>query len=467
MNIRASLISGLAFVVFAAPALADEAKGISEKEALRIGTEAYVYGYPLVTMEVTRQRLTHVAAPEGLRGAPTNQLSHVRSFLTAGFTEVVAPNNDTLYSQAWLDLAKEPVVLHLPDAKGRYYLMPILSGWTDVVASPGTRTTGDGAGDYAIVGPDFHGALPAGVRELRSPTNMAWLLGRVYSTGTPTDLAAVHAFQDGLSLTPLSAYGRPYSPPQGQVDPGLDRKTSPKDLVDRMDAATFFKILAAKLQDNPPAAADAPMVADLARVGIQRGRAFDLRKLTPSVARALTRSVWMGQQRIRAHAKSAGKRVNGWTWATKIGRYGTDYLQRALVTSVGLGANLPLDAIYPVAKVDSQGERLNGAGRYVIHFAPGATPPVKAFWSVTMYDDRKFFVKNSIDRYAIHSADKLTFNKDGSLDLYLQHSSPGRKAASNWLPAPMGDFDLVLRMYWPTERALRGAWEPPPVVRSR
>jgi hypothetical protein len=466
MKIGAILALAMGSFVFSRPAVAAHHAAIGEDEALAIATDAYVYGYPLVTMEVTRQKLTNVATSQGVRGAPVNQLSHARAFLTAGFTDVVAPNNDTLYSQAWLDLAKEPLVLHLPDSGGRYTLMPVLSAWTDVFASPGTRTTGTAAGDYAIVGPGFHGKLPRGVHPLRSPTNLAWLIGRTHSDGSPADLAAVHAFQDGMSLKPLSAFGKAFDPPLGPVDPGIDMGTSPREQVDRMDAATFFGILAAKLRSNPPAAADAPMVARLAKIGIQPGCDFDPGKLDPAVARGVARAPRAGLAKILAHEKSAGKQVNGWIWAKKTGRYGTDYLQRALIAAVGLGANLPEDAVYPLAKVDGGGQRLSGKHRYVIHFAPGATPPVKAFWSVTMYDEAMLLVENPIHRYAVHSADPLTFNADGSLDLLIQRDAPAGAAKNNWLPAPKGDFNLMLRMYWPSKPVLTGVWAPPAVARD-
>jgi DNA sulfur modification protein DndE len=466
MKIGVILSLAVGSLVLALPALAAGKGAMSEESALEIGTEAYVYGYPLVMMEVTRQKLTNVASPQGVHGAPVNQLAHARTFLTAGFTDVVAPNNDTLYSQAWLDLAKEPMVLHLPDSGGRYYLMPMLSAWTDVFASPGSRTTGTHAGDYAIVGPRFHGALPPGVHALRSPTNLAWLIGRTYSDGTPADLAAVHAFQDGMSLKPLSAYGAAYTPPAGKVDASIDMVTSPREQVDAMDATTFFGILAAKMLDNPPAPGDAALIARMAKIGIHPGCAVDPARLDPAAQLGVVHAPVLGQAEILIHEQSAGERVNGWILPKKTGKYGKDYLQRALIAAMGLGANLPRDAVYPMTKEDSEGKRLNGKHRYVLHFASGATPPVKAFWSVTMYDDAMFFVDNPLGRYAVHSKDPLTFNQDGSLDLLIQHDAPNPTAQSNWLPAPAGDFVLMMRMYWPKKPVLTGTWTPPAVVRD-
>ncbi|MDI1483391.1 DUF1254 domain-containing protein [Polyangium sp. y55x31] len=451
----------------ALPAAAAEPKApMSEEEAFAIGVEAYVYGYPLVSMAITKDVLTNVASPTE-RGAPINQFSHARELLTAGFTSVVAPNNDTLYSQAWLDLSKEPVILHVPEAKGRYYLMPMLSGWTNVFASPGTRTTGTQAGNFAIVGPRFKGALPQGMKEIRSPTETVWIIGRTHTTGTPADLAAVHAFQDQLSLTPLSAYGKTHTPPRGAVDPNVDMTAPPVDQVNAMEAAVFFKALAAHMKENPPAAADAPMITKLARIGIVPGQDFDLHKLDPAVARGLERAPKAGLERIRAHEKNAGKSVNGWTITLKTGDYGTDYLQRAFIALVGLGANLPEDAVYPLTKVDGDGQPLDGANRYRLHFPKGQTPPVSGFWSLTLYNDQMFFHPNAIRRYAIHSDDVMKRNADGSLDLYIQNTPPDEDKASNWLPAPQGKFVLMLRMYWPAQAVLDGAWVPPAVQRVR
>lgn len=466
MRIGIALAMIVGSFVLSAPAFAAHPKAMSEAEARKVATEAYIYGYPLVMMELTKQKLTNVASPDGLHGAPINQLSHVRELVTAGFTDVVAPNNDTLYSQAWMDLSKEPLVLHVPDSGGRYYLMPMLSAWTNVFASPGARTTGTGAGDFAILGPGFHGKLPKGVHALKSPTNLAWLIGRTYTNGTSADLAAVHAFQDGMSLKPLSAYGKAFVPPQGQVDASIDMTTSPRDQVDNLDAATFFGILAEKMRDNPPASVDKAMIAKLAKIGIRPDCAFDPGRLAPAVRKGLDAAPVAGLKKILAHEKSAGKHVNGWIWAKKTGSYGTDYLQRAFIAALGLGANLPTDAVYPVTRVDGDGARLNGKSRYVLHFARGKTPPVKGFWSVTLYDDQMYFVANPIQRYAIHSADPLKLNADDSLDLVIQHDAPAGASMANWLPAPSGNFVLMLRMYWPKKPVLRGTWAPPAVTRE-
>src|SRR5208337_5148839 len=226
----------------------------------------------------TRRVGTNVAAPVGLH-APMGQFASAREYPTAAFRDVTAPNADTLYSSAFLDLSKEPYVLSIPDAYGRYYLMPMLSGWTDVFQVPGKRTTGTKAQKYAITGPGWSGTLPDGVTKYKSPTNMVWIIGRIYCTGTPADYAAVHALQDKLSLVPLSAYGKPYTPPAGQVDPNVDMKTAIRDQVDHLDVAAYFTYLAQLMKANPPSADDAPMVANMAKIGLVPGQDFDPSKL--------------------------------------------------------------------------------------------------------------------------------------------------------------------------------------------
>jgi hypothetical protein len=220
-----------------------ELLGIDEGlEDFWLATDAYIYGYPLVTMEMTRRVITNVAAPEGTR-APMGQVIKLRHYPDAAFRDVTAPNADTLYTTAFFDVGKEPWVLSLPDMKDRYYLMPMLDGWTTVFQVPGKRTTGTGAQTYAITGPGWTGTLPAGVKEYKSPTNIVWLLGRIYCTGTPEDYAEVHALQDQVKLVPLGAYGKPYTPPAGKVDPSIDMKTAVRDQVNRMDAVAYFTLL--------------------------------------------------------------------------------------------------------------------------------------------------------------------------------------------------------------------------------
>jgi hypothetical protein len=461
---RIALISTVAVAFATLSTAAWAGPSPSAEEAEKLAVDAYIYGYPLITMEMTRRVMTNVAAPEG-KLAPMGRFAHMRSYPSPADKEVTAPNADTLYSLAWLDVSREPYVLGLPDEDGRYYLMPMLSGWTDVFQVPGKRTTGTRAQTYAITGPGWKGTLPDGVSELKSPTGMVWVLGRTYCTGTPEDYQKVHAIQDEITLVPLGSYGKPYSPPSGKVDSKVDMKTPVREQVNGMDAASYFQLLASLMKDNPPAEADAPMVAKMARIGIVPGRDFSLSGLEPAVAEAIRRAPQAGWKTIMGEEKAAGTRVNGWNFSTRTGVYGTDYLQRAFVTAIGLGANRPQDAIYPYTLVDGDGKPLSGANKYVIRFPKGQTPPVDGFWSVTMYDSSYFFVPNPLDRYSVSPRNALKANEDGSTDLYVQSGSPGAGKESNWLPAPAGDFILMLRMYWPRESVVDGSWKPPAVTK--
>jgi hypothetical protein len=447
----------------------ENAAPVSTDETAAIATDAYIYGYPLVTVEMTRRVLTNVAAPIGLR-TPMGRFVSAREYPTAAFKDVTAPNADTLYSSAFLDLSKEPYILSIPDAKGRYYLMPMLDGWTTVFQVPGKRTTGTKAQKYAITGPGWSGTLPDGVTEYKSPTNMVWIIGRIYCTGTPADYKAVHAMQDELSLVPLSAYGKPYSPPPGTVDPSVDMKTPVRDQVNALDVAAYFNLMAELMKDNPPTAEDAPIVARMAKIGIVPGQPFDLTKLSPAAQQALKAVPNAAVGKIMGYFNDSGKQENGWAFFTKTGIYGTDYLDRAFITAVGLGANRQQDAVYPTSQVDADGKPYSGANKYVLHFDKGQMPPANGFWSVTMYTAEYFFVDNPLNRYTLSARNKLKKNADGSVDLYLQHDKPGKDKESNWLPAPADKFILMMRLYWPKETPpslLDGTWTIPGVKQAQ
>jgi len=436
---------------------------LTEAEAREVGIQAVVYGYPLVLVDVTKQVQTNVTTPEHNGHAPINQFSNFLKYPTAAYRDVVRMNVDTLYSFAWLDLSKEPLVLSVPDTHDRYYLMPILDAWTDVFASPGKRTTGTKAGDFAIVGPKWTGTLPAGMTELKSPSNTAMIAGRTQANGA-ADYATVHAIQKQYRLTPLSAFGNPYTPPAGVVDPQIDMKTPPVDQVNRMSADAFFSRLASLMASNPPSAADAPMLTKLAKIGVVPGRTFDMSTLDPAVRKGLDGTVQTAVAKVGAAAKEIGTPANGWRlMPMTLADFGTDYDLRAEVALFGVGANLAKDAVYPTAFVDGDGQPLTGSNRYVLHFDSGDLPPVNAFWSLTMYDEQSFLVANPINRYNIAGWMPLKYNRDGSLDVYVQHDSPGTQRQSNWLPAPEGAFSVTLRMYWPKESVLGGAWKPPAI----
>jgi hypothetical protein len=295
---------------------------------------------------------------------------------------------------------------------------------------------------------------------------MVWILGRIYTSGTEEDYEKVHSFQDGITLVPLSAFGAEYAPPTGTVDPGVDMETSTTHQVTGMDAAAYFKLLATLLKGNPPTLADAAMVDQMAKIGLVPGEDWGIEAQTPSVAAGLAQAPKAALAKIMAYAPNAGRIVNGWLITVPSGVYGTDYLHRATLNWLGPGWNRPEDAIYPMARLDGNGEALSGANKYVLHFAKGALPGVRGFWSLTMYDSEGFFVPNPLDRVNLSQRSNFNFNEDGSLELYIQNDSPGTEQEANWLPSPNGPFALFMRLYWPNDEApsiIDGSWMPPPV----
>lgn len=432
-------------------------------EARQFAKEAYIFGYPLVLMEITRRVMTNVSAPEpAMEKAPIGQFVHANALPTARSQHVSFPNVDTLSSLAWLDLAAGPMVLHVPNTHGRYYLMPILDAWTDVIAVLGKRTTGTHAADFAIVRVGWTDPLPAALKIIASPTNLVRILGRTRVNG-PADVPVVNAIQQGYHLKPLSAWGRIYTPPQALVDPTVNVQTSPGDQVARMDAATYFRALANALRANPPHSTDEPMLPVLARLCIVAGQRFDFTTLSPIIKQALQDAIPVAQEQIQAEIGRIGEEVNGWVCKLGLGRNSTGYLRRAAVAWSQSGADLGADALCTCTEVGGTGELLTGAHDYVLHFAPHRTPPINGFWSLSTYGPDRILVENPIGRYAIGNRDAPRFNSDGSLDIYIQHDAPEPEKLPNWLPAPAGRFTLILRMYWPKPEVFSRAWTPPAI----
>ncbi len=463
---RLPWLTALAFLgsTSAATVYAQQPAPKPDPDAAALATEAYIFGYPLVTMFVTERVLTNVATPQKNGKAPINQFGNLFEYPTPAFKDVTAPNVNTLYSNAWLDLTKEPIVVHMPDTQGRYYVMEILDYWTNVIGSPGKRTTGTKAQDIAMVGPNWKGELPKGLEHAyRSPTNTVWIINRIQANG-PRDYAIVNALQRGIKSMPLSEYGKSFTWGAGKVDASIDLTTPVKTQVNNMPAEEYFGILAKTMKVNQAVAADSAVVTRMARIGIRAGQEFDMSRMEPSMVRDIRAGARAGLEQIENYSKTVGTIENGWQYMTICGKYGTSYLTRAAVTLVGLGCNLPEDAIYPTTTIDGHGQPLTGASHYVLHFPAGQTPPANAFWSVTMYDSDFFLVENAIKRSAISSWNDLKKNADGSLDIYIQQESPGGTKQSNWLPAPAGNFALMMRLYWPKESAINGTWKPPAVT---
>lgn len=459
---KSILLFAMVSAVLALPAVGQNP--VSDNESHAIAVEAYVYFYPLITMDITRKQLTNVERAEGMF-APMNTFANIPAYPTAEMRAVVRPNFDTLYSSAWLDLTKEPVVVSVPDTGGRYYLLPMLDMWTDVFASPGWRTTGTKAGDFLVAPPGWTGSLPGGCTLIDAPTPYVWIIGRTKTDG-PADYDAVHKIQAGLTVTPLSRWGKTAEPVVGKVDPSVDMKTPPKIQVDTMPADKYFAYAAELLRQHPPHSTDQPIIARLKRIGFEVGQGFDFSRLDPSLQKAIATAPADAQALMKWKVATLARVANGWSMNTdSMGVYGNYYLKRAIISQVGLGANLPEDAIYPLNLGDEAGKSLTGANQYVLHFDKSNLPPVSAFWSVTLYDSDGFQVANALNRFAVSSWMPFKYNADGSLDLYFQNESPGADKEANWLPAPKGPFNLTMRLYAPKSDALTGKWNPPSITR--
>ncbi len=439
---------------------------LTEDQARMIAVDAYVYFYPLITMDVTRKQSTNIEPGKEFGKGPMNTFVNVPAYPPADLKVVVRVNFDTLYSIAWLDLTQEPLIVSVPDTAGRYYLLPMLDMWSDVFASPGSRTTGTQAANFFVTPPAWSGIVPEGFTLIAAPTPYVWIIGRTRTDG-PADYDAVHKIQAGYKVTPLSLWGKLSKPVQVKVDPTVDMKTPPKTQVDTMAAGMYFAYAAELLKLHPAHITDQPILAQMQRIGIEPGSSFDISKLDAAVQKGLQAAPAEAQQLMKWKVPTIARIANYWSMNTDtMGVYGNYYLKRAIVAQLGLGANLPEDAIYPLNLADESGKPLNGANRYTIHFDKGATPPVDAFWSITLYDADGFQVANALNRFAVSSWMPFQSNPDGSLDLYFQSDSPGKDKENNWLPAPKAPFNLTMRLYSPRPNALTGKWNPPPVKQA-
>jgi len=430
------------------------------REKIVLGAEGYIYGYPLVIMDVTRVNSEQLIGPE-------NQLKRVRRFPDAAFKDVVRPNVDTLYTSAFINMDKGPWVFEMPPNTQRYELMPFLDAWTNVFAAPGTRlqvaAQARGSARFLLAGPGWRGEVPAGMTLLRSPTAMTWLIGRTQTNGAQ-DYALVGQLQDGLRLVKLSDWQAGRAPKEPAWVPAPVKPLPPIQQMRAMEAETFYSRLSALMVNNPPTEADRPMLAKLQRIGVEPGKPL---QWDTTDRWAITLGRWIADFTIARELKKPRDLVRGWSTPPLIlGRYGTAYNTRAVVAMLGLGANLPQDAIYPNTSLDAQGRPLDGSHRYRLHFQADALPPVNAFWSVTAYGSDDFLIDNPLRRYALGDRDPLVFNTDGSLDLWVQAEAPVDAPSNNWLPVKSGqNFLLNARLYWPKKPALDGSWGMPAVER--
>jgi hypothetical protein len=443
----------------------DEAKA---KQAYAIGVSAYIWGYPMVVSQKSRDAMTkggdapvtpEVFNKSGKLFAPVNQVANAWGMLGPKFSAVQSANSDTQYSVIWYDVSKEPYVLHIPNTKGRFYTFQFADSWTNNFHYASTRTMGAQEQSYAIVAPGWTGKLPANVIRIDSPTPTGFIPGRIF-VASEKDVAAVNVIQKQVTMTPLSSYGTKYTPPKVKVVPA---KKYSGDLV-------FFEQLGDTLAYNGAPAADAGILGLVKNIGLTVDHGFDPAALSDGEKESLAQAVEDGEAMLAAKAASMGRNVNGWQLSPVLDEYfGTSYLFRAAIGYQAMFVNTPVEAYYPSVFKDTDGKALVGSsGKYTITFPKGQTPPVDAFWSITMYDAKKrLMVENSLNRYKIGSADKLKAAADGSTTLYIQADSPGKDKESNWLPAPKAGFYMLMRMYLPKSEVLNGQYEIPGAVKTK
>jgi hypothetical protein len=449
-------------VMFAVSSCQKAEQKVEEGEAFIRGMQAYVYGFPLVMMDLTRQVMTAASTP-GEYSAPINQFQKLRDYLSPDFKNVVRISTNSLWQTAFIDLQTEPMVVTVPDTKGIPMAARWLNMWTDVIGTAGTRTPDVNAGYYLIAGPGWNGTVPGNIKKVfKCPTRYSWLLIELSAAG-PKDFPKIHEVQDQFKITPLSAWGKPYMPPANvPVDPKVDLTATPYDQVRLMTGEMFFKVLARLLVENPPYPADSDMVDKLKKIGVEPGKELDLSKLDLGTIKGINdapATVWK-----KFFTGPYGMNPpNGWINMLNIARFGTDYQTRAYVAYMGLGAGVAEDIVYPSAFVDSDGNALDGDYNYTMHFAKSDVPAsLNGVWSISSYREN-FYVRNPINRYGLLPG-MVKYNPDGSFDVYLQAKSPGPQKESNWLPIPQtGIVNLTIRIYDPKPEAREAGYKIPSI----
>ncbi|PPA78099.1 cell envelope protein [Achromobacter spanius] len=444
---------------------------ISLSETRAIAEEGYIYGLPIV-MNYAIMYEYAVDKSSSQYKAPFNQIRSLHHVATYKDTAIISPNSDTPYSMMFMDLRTEPIVLSVPAVtKPRYYSVQLIDGSTYNFGYIGSRSTGDEAGDYMVVGPDWKGVMPPGIRKVfRSETQLPFAVFRT-QLFNPADMPNVVAIQSGYKAQPLSAYLKQPAPPAA---PAIDFPRINNDLA----KTDFFTYLGFALQFGPAAPEEVAIRAKLARLGIGADKKFSFEQLSAEQKSAVVKGMQDGHAKVENAIKNLGTKVNGWNIVGAGGDsafYHGDWLKRAAVAQAGIYANDAAEATYPLTTTLPDGEPLDaGKHNYTITFREGQLPPVNAFWSVTMYDGKtQLLIENSIDRYLINSPmlSTMTKNADGSLTLYLQKTSPGADKENNWLPAPNDLMYLVMRLYWPKTEAPsilppgNGTWSPPQIVK--
>ena len=432
-----------------------------ENYAAGLGVQAYLYGLPLYLMQDTMEKMTEGRDSRRPGCAPLGVFGHATRLITPQDTFIVTPNNDTLYSSAWINLAKEPYALHIPEIKDRYYSFCLLDNWTNVFSILGSRTRGSNEGNYLIVGPNWKGKVPDMFKKIVAPTDLVWILVRIL-VSDEQDVTNVIALQKQFGLTPLSIYQKTGT---FQVVPAYlnnrykERDDIPKDLI-------FFDRLGYYLHDTKPLADEKAMVSWFNDVGITE-HGLDLKMVDQAIMLGLASSIDTAHEILDAFIREKGIYVHNWSVCMIPQGYGTQYLLRAAIAYKGLAALPSEEALYLMAEKDVKGERLNGKNHYILHFNKDQLPPVNAFWSLTMYDEKTFnLIENPIKRYSIGDRTPgVNYNDDGSLDVYIRHERPDEQE-SNWLPSPCHEFYIILRLYNPKKSALDLTWQVPGIERQ-
>jgi hypothetical protein len=429
---------------------------LSASEAQALAKDAYIYAYAPVYMERQRRNMVSVDADRGDGSAPENSFGNVRALGSPALKTIVMPNNDTLYSSAWIDLSKGPFLLDIPPMGDRYFTFQMMDAFSNTFDYVGTRATGAQGGKFMLAAPGWKGDTPEGVSKVFvAPTNRIWIAAR-FGVHGETDLPGAHEAQDSIRLTDLKGQ------PVVAANPGFKPLAPPET----WSTEQFFTVFGDVLKDTPTPAAAQPLVSRFAAIGLSPKTGFTPAALSKETLAAIDAGAKEGFAAIQA--AKLGDSANGWDFSMKNGRFGEDYLVRSAIAFRSLAGNAPEEAIYFNADKDVSGQPLDGANRYTMRFEKGQLPPVGAFWSLTMYDGKTFFmVENPKKRYSIGSQTPgLAFAPDGSLTLYIQHESPGPGREANWLPAPLGAFDVHLRTYVPQKPLLDGSYKLPPVKRE-
>jgi hypothetical protein len=444
-----------------------QAADVTAAEARAIAKEAYIYGFPVVDdYRIQHAYFVDTSNPE-YKG-PWNQIVNIPRVYTPADTAIQTPNSDTPYSFVGMDLRAEPIVLTVPPIeKDRYFSIQLIDAYTFNFDYMGSRTTGNDGGSFLIAGPGWKGETPKGVKKvMRSETEFVFAVYRT-QLFSPDDLDNVKKIQAGYKAEPLSAF---LGQPAPAAVPAVDF-IKPLTPDEERKSLEFFNILNFVLQFCPTVPSETELMARFAKIGIGAGKTFDASTLSPEIKTAIEQGMadaWAELGKLEKEKIDTGEVTSGDLFGTR--EYLTNnYLYRMAGAVLGIGGNSKQEAMYPVYAIGAAGQKLDGANRYTVHFAPGQLPPVNAFWSMTMYElPQSLLVANPINRYLINSPmlPQLVKDADGGLTLYVQNESPGKDKEPNWLPAPKGPFMTVLRLYWPKEAALDGSWKAPPMTKT-